>query len=165
MDKYDGKTRSLFTKNELKLIEDSAAETIETFNLSSLRKKIDSARKYYDKWRDLSRARQRQTGSEDTALRQKQKSAVFKDVLRLFENQAKKLEKEHLNELGRKRKKILAASNLKVKKFSSPMEPVKKQGRKSGKKIVSKQLTGQRKTIRAYISSRNKRSQLKRDSN
>ncbi len=65
-----------------------------------------------------------------------------------------------MTKTGEKQKKIKKTINTKEKRYSLTESSAKK----TVKKSVPKQLTGQRKTIQAHLSARNRRSQVKRDS-
>jgi hypothetical protein len=150
--------KSLCTGAEWKLFQESLPENIGQFTLARIKTKAGASRRLYEKWGDRYRDQKRQAQKKEAASRSRDKAWIFKEVLKSFEIQAKKLEREAMLELARKRRKHVADTPAATKQ--GPRKPGKK---KTAASALKKAGPGNRKKIQGHLSSRNKRQQAKRD--
>lgn len=173
----------LCTTAELALVEATRRGKLEELKPAQLKQKIARTRKMLSKWRDAEKKQGRSargrgkarkappaSGNENTS----RKRALFEEVLRRFETRLSKLgaasktkissvaDKRSGRPKGVRRKSPKAAKAKASAGKASKAKPAKRAGKKAAGKLARLADAGTQRTL-GHLSSRNKRSQGKRD--
>lgn len=167
--------RTLFTATELTLIQSSSPSEVKSLSMFRLKSQVTRARRYWDKYRGLTR-QQHRTKKRDTGrgnarsfsnVRSKRKAQVFAGALKRFEKRLEQLTREERRR-SRPRARPIPGSARRPVAQREAMRRKKPQRAAANEVALAPRIArefqkSKMRAIQGHISARGKRSQGKRD--